>query len=161
MIPTGKDLHPEKKRKSNSLARASSTPKHRSEPTTNGAGSSYNRSFSPAVPAAPSPAGYQDDHQQQEQPQFYTTQQPQYLDADFERLERQALRRRKVEALESLAHTAALFLAEYMTANKKNQTPPAGAGSRPAEDKRRDQGANYAAAAAGMIVSFVRNDACE
>lgn len=36
----------------------------------------------------------------------------------LERLERQALRRRKVEALEAIAHTSALLLAELQTLNR-------------------------------------------
>lgn len=69
-------------------------------------------------------------------------------DADLDKLERLALRRRKVEAIESLAHTAALFLAEYVSRNNREPeriNPAGGAG--------RNDGVDYAAAAAGMAVS--------
>lgn len=151
VIPTGKDLTPEKKRRSTPSAKPpgpSPTPKHQSKPTATQGPTTTDAVNSPGAPAAPSPAGYPDQQSHTAGPSpFYTTQH-QYLDADYERLERQALCRRKVEALESLAHTAALFLAEYMTVNKKKQAPaPA------AEETRQDQGVSYAAAAAGMIVS--------
>ncbi|KAK7746864.1 hypothetical protein SLS53_002052 [Cytospora paraplurivora] len=77
----------------------------------------------------------------------------------FERLERQALRRRKVEALESLAHTAALLLAEFMdfrkgSAPNHHQTPPAEAES--ATPNETGGGAAYAAAAAGVAATLFR-----
>lgn len=80
---------------------------------------------------------------------------------DFERLERQALRRRKVEALESLAHTAALFLAEFMTHNNKNKASsrssagPGESGGSATAGGAQNHGMDYAAAAAaaGRAVS--------
>lgn len=86
--------------------------------------------------------------------------------ADLERLERQALRRRKVEALESLSHTAALFLAEFMTFTKRqnaSSTSSSGAGANGKQGSGGDgdggglapvpnHGMEYAAAAAGMAV---------
>ncbi|ROW17084.1 hypothetical protein VPNG_01059 [Cytospora leucostoma] len=75
----------------------------------------------------------------------------------FERMERQALRRRKVEALESLAHTAALLLAEFMDFNRKgsppdhhHQTPPPPAEAGSATPSGTGGGSAYAAAAAGV-----------
>lgn len=76
--------------------------------------------------------------------------------ATFERLERQALRTRKVEALESLAHTAALMLAEFMdfrqsqaaAAASSSTTTNATDGPSPQVDP--GEGSAYAAAAAGM-----------
>ncbi|ROW04294.1 hypothetical protein VSDG_01110 [Cytospora chrysosperma] len=88
----------------------------------------------------------------------------------FERLERQALRRRKVEALESLAHTAALFLAEFMDFRKAQAAAPTsapnGTGEPPPpspEPERMDPGAGsaYAAAAAGMAASMFQPPAGE
>ncbi|KUI67458.1 hypothetical protein VM1G_11496 [Cytospora mali] len=59
-------------------------------------------------------------------------------------MERQALRRRKVEALESLAHTAALFLAEFMDFKKTSSSTANGTGG----------GGAYAAAAAGIAANL-------
>ncbi|KAJ0125159.1 hypothetical protein J7T55_006503 [Diaporthe amygdali] len=74
----------------------------------------------------------------------------------FERMERQALRRRKVEALESLAHTAALFLAEFLDFRKAQQVPAA-TRSPPAGSEQHQVGPGagvaYAAAAAGMAAN--------
>lgn len=81
---------------------------------------------------------------------------------DFEKMERQALRRRKVEALESLAHTAALFLAEFMDFKKGRQAPQAPASSPPPgpqQQRQPDPGAGEAyaaAAAAGVAASLFR-----
>lgn len=69
--------------------------------------------------------------------------------ATFQKMERQALRRRKVEALESLAHTAALFLEEFI-GYKKGQHEP----SRQGLEQYRPEpntGAAYAAAAASLF----------
>lgn len=80
----------------------------------------------------------------------------------FEKMERQALRRRKVEALESLAHTAALFLAEFMDFKKGRQEPQATTSSPPPPGPRQHQsdpgaGEVYAAAAAaGVAASLFR-----
>lgn len=89
----------------------------------------------------------------------------------FERLERQALRRRKVEALESLAHTAALFLAEFMDFRKAQAAAAAPSpssttnetGAPPPPPPRMDPGAGsaYAAAAAGMAASIFQPPAGE
>ncbi|ROV97672.1 hypothetical protein VMCG_07357 [Cytospora schulzeri] len=87
----------------------------------------------------------------------------------FERMERQALRRRKVEALESLAHTAALFLAEFMDFRKGQAAPSStsnGTGGPPPQPQlppRVDPGAGsaYAAAAAGMAASLFQPPAGE
>lgn len=85
----------------------------------------------------------------------------------FERLERQALRRRKVEALESLAHTAALFLAEFMDFRKAQaaapSSAPSGTGGPPPPPPRMDPGAGsaYAAAAAGMAAGMFQPPAGE
>ncbi|KAL2282042.1 hypothetical protein FJTKL_11117 [Diaporthe vaccinii] len=83
------------------------------------------------------------------------------LDSDaFEKMETQALRRRKVEALESLAHTAALFLAEFMDFRKGRQNPPAT--TSPPSGPRQHQAepgageAYAAAAAAGVAASLFR-----
>ncbi|KAJ4424504.1 hypothetical protein N0V82_000828 [Gnomoniopsis sp. IMI 355080] len=110
--------------------------------------------------------------------------------AEFERLERLALRRRKVEALESISHTAALFLAEFMAFAKWQQgsspsstaASAAGGGGRGAngddDDGRglsssghsigigrsaaaQDHGMVYAAAAAGMAASMFHPPAGE
>ncbi|KAL1877053.1 hypothetical protein Daus18300_002663 [Diaporthe australafricana] len=83
---------------------------------------------------------------------------PEHNTDAFEKLERQALRRRKVEALESLAHTAALFLAEFMNYNKGRQEPATNTSS--ALESGQDQtglgvGAAYAAAAAAGITANV------
>lgn len=84
------------------------------------------------------------------------------LDSDaFEKMERKALRQRKVEALESLAHTAALFLAEFMDFKKGRPEPPAPASPPPPpgpEDHQAGQraGAAYAEAAAGVAASLFR-----
>lgn len=67
----------------------------------------------------------------------------------FQKMERQALRRRKVEALESLAHTAALFLAEFIDYKKGRQEPSQhGLGQHHPEPST---GAAYAAAAASLF----------
>lgn len=81
---------------------------------------------------------------------------PEHNTDAFEKLERQALRRRKVEALESLAHTAALFLGEFMNYNKGRQQPAAT--TSPALESGQNQtgpgvGAAYAAAAAGIAAN--------
>lgn len=98
----------------------------------------------------------QQQQQQQQQRQQSETQEA----ADLERLERQALRRRKVEALESLSHTAALFLAEFMTFTKRQNSSTLsaedancehGGGRAPAPN----DGMEYAAAAAGMAVCLL------
>ncbi|POS77809.1 hypothetical protein DHEL01_v203784 [Diaporthe helianthi] len=70
--------------------------------------------------------------------------------ASFQRMERQSLRRRKVEALESLAHTAALFLAEFIDFKIGRQEPLA-SGSPPTAPERQSAGAAYAAAAASLF----------
>lgn len=121
--------------------------------------------------AATDPGLFNHAHQQQQQQlpgqHDYQEQQHQPQDpVEFERLERQALRRRRVEALESLAHTAALFLAEYMTANKTRQQAPvpstpwevaaaAGPGGESEGRRRHDHGVDYAAAAAGMTAQMM------
>lgn len=75
-------------------------------------------------------------------------------------MERQALRRRKIEALESLAHTAALLLAELMDFRKG--TPPSAHDHHqmsPAEaevDVGPGAGSAYAAAAARVAASLFR-----
>ncbi|KAG8160151.1 hypothetical protein KVR01_009687 [Diaporthe batatas] len=69
--------------------------------------------------------------------------------AAFQKMERQALRRRKVEALESLAHTAALFLAEFIDYKKGRQEP-----SRQGLEQHQSEpgtGVAYAAAAASLF----------
>lgn len=83
------------------------------------------------------------------------------LDSDaFEKMERLALQRRKVEALESLAHTAALFLAEFMDFRKGRQDPPSTTSPpRGPQQHQADPGAGeaYAAAAAeGVAASLFR-----
>ncbi|KAG6360314.1 hypothetical protein INS49_011371 [Diaporthe citri] len=83
------------------------------------------------------------------------------LDSDaFLKKERQALRRRKVEALESLAHTAALFLAEFMDFRQGRQDPPATTSPPPEPQQHQDDpgaGEAYAAAAAaGIAASLFR-----
>lgn len=83
------------------------------------------------------------------------------MDSDaFEKMERQALRRRKVEALESLAHTAALFLAEFMDFRKGRQNPPATTSQPPGPRQHQAEpgaGEAYAAAAAaGVAASLFR-----
>lgn len=86
--------------------------------------------------------------------------------ADLERLERQALRRRKVEALESISHTAALFLAEFMTFANRQISSASSEGAIIGEPDERGEkyssaggsvpaqncGMDYAAAAAEMAV---------
>lgn len=85
--------------------------------------------------------------------------QPVHDPAVFERLETQALRRRKVEALESLAHTAALFLAEFMDF-RKGQAAAASSSSTsngmggPLPHVDPGAGSAYAAAAAGMAANL-------
>lgn len=74
--------------------------------------------------------------------------------AAFQKMERQALRRRKVEALESLSHTAALFLAEFIDFKKGRQEPPANASPPPGLERHQAEqsaGAAYAAAAASLF----------
>lgn len=83
------------------------------------------------------------------------------LDSDaFDKMERQALRRRKVEALESLAHTAALFLAEFMDFRKGRQNTPATTSPPPGPHQHQAEpgaGEAYAAAAAaGVAASLFR-----
>lgn len=81
--------------------------------------------------------------------------------AAFERLETQALRRRKVEALESLAHTTALLLAEFMDFRKgqaaaaPSSSTPNGTGG-PLPHVGPGAGAAYAAAAVGMAANLIR-----
>lgn len=140
-----------------------SKPAHRPPKFTNGHAADHgynteNHSFSSAGPA--------DAYRARESPQgipdfFAPIPQSQQSDGDFERLERQALRRRKVEALESLAHTAALFLAEFMAHTKQKPLAPSLAGlgepggAVPAEPPQ-NHGVNYATAAAGVAVRTER-----
>lgn len=111
---------------------------------------------SPSAPSLP----YQQQLQQQHR-QHHNHQEA----ADLERLERLALRRRKVEALESISHTAALFLAEFMTfAKRQGSSSSSAGGANHEQDSGGGQSANvgnipgqnsgmvYAAAAAGMAV---------
>lgn len=79
----------------------------------------------------------------------------------FEMMERQALRRRKVEALESLAHTTALFLAEFMDFKKAQQAAAASSpltfsvtAGPPPPQANPSAGSAYAAAAAGMAANL-------
>ncbi|KAF3766210.1 hypothetical protein M406DRAFT_68572 [Cryphonectria parasitica EP155] len=85
-------------------------------------------------------------------------------DHHLEKLERQALRRRKVEALESLAHTAALFLAEFMTYTKREVSrpsataEPAGGGQENSVSSGGSQGrgTDHAASAAAMAANMFK-----
>lgn len=180
-----------------SADKASAAPQHRAKPATGGRASSHDtpatdyayhhnsnknsnsRSFSSAGQpyqqcqdgAAADPGlSHHAQQQQQQLPEQHDYQEQQHHSQDpveFERLERQALRRRRVEALESLAHTAALFLAEYMTANKTRQQAPAPSAPSEAaaavaagiggesEGRRHDHGVDYAAAAAGITAQMM------
>lgn len=146
-----------------SSARPQSSAPRATASTTNGRADSKRKNHSSAGPADP----YHDQQQyiqaaDADPSSFYAPpqQQQHHQDAgDFERLERQALRRRKVEALESLAHTAALFLAEFMTHNnnKKESSrsspgPGEPSGSAAPAGAAQNHGVDYAAAAAGMAV---------
>lgn len=127
----------------------------------------------PSTSFASSSAGYQQQQQRHQQQQYadpasFFAPPPQQNggDSDYDRRETQALRRRKVEALESISHTAALFLAEFMTFTKQQRQNSAsvsggggegngyGGGQNMGEGgaSAQNHGVNYAAAAAGMAV---------
>lgn len=69
---------------------------------------------------------------------FFMPREPEVDHEEIERLERRELRRRKVEALESLAQSAALFANEFAAVNRRNGV--------------HNNGAEYAVAAANIAV---------